>query len=146
MKRSPMRRTRMARGKVRVGAAAKRRIRAGGPLSKGRQSLGLVAWRALVDELRSRARERCEVPTCRKSVGLRGDPHHVVKRSAGGADDLHNLVYICRDHHRATDLSADNRDCLSVTKLWADAVKQIGFRFWWSNMPHRDLDLILWSE
>ena len=58
MKRSPLRRSRR-----RVGAAAQKRIRAGGPLAKGRSSLSLPVWRALVAEATRLAGGRCLNPT-----------------------------------------------------------------------------------
>lgn len=58
MKRSPLRRSRR-----RVGAAAKARVRAGGVLAKGRPSLSLPAWRALVAEAIRLAGGRCLNPS-----------------------------------------------------------------------------------
>lgn len=139
MKRSPLRRTPMARGKTRVGAAAKRRIRAGGPLSKGRASLGLTAWRVLVEKLTERAEGRCENPVCRRRGSL--DPHHVIKRSQGGADHEGNLVMICRTCHRATDLP-HGEGRLRILRLYATH-SQTGFMFLKDLESH---DRVLWPD
>ena len=40
---------------------------------------------------------------CRVCRGV--DPHHVLKTSAGGADALDNLVWLCRACHRRTDVA-----------------------------------------
>jgi len=63
---------------------------------------------ALSRELQSalfwRSDGRCEVVL----VGLRcirraADPHHVQKRSQGGAGSFDNTIAICREHHDRTD-------------------------------------------
>ena len=38
---------------------------------------------------------------CREVAIVFGDPHHIVYRSAGGSDDLSNLVWLCRTCHDA---------------------------------------------
>ena len=90
--------------RARLGNAARRRIRAGGPLAKGRPAATLAQWRKIVTEVKARAQERCEVKLhvwfCYTKGG---DPHHVVKRSAGGADHPDNVVWLCRAHHNQTD-------------------------------------------
>lgn len=102
MKRSPLR-----RGKTRVGAAARRRVRAGGVLAKGRQSLTLALWRDLVAQAIRLDRGRCANPRCRKKSRL--EPHHVIKRSAGGPDAIHNVLSLCHACHRRTDLPLGER-------------------------------------
>ena len=82
-----------------IGRAARHRVRQGGPLTKTRPALGLVAWRARVAELRDLANGRCEV--CRVRPGI--DPNHVRKRSQGSSDDLSGLVLLCRRCHDRTD-------------------------------------------
>ena len=66
--------------------------------ASGRPALSPADWRARVAELRDLAGGRCEV--C-PAPGR--DPHHVKKRSAGGSDSLHNLVFLCRRCHDLTD-------------------------------------------
>lgn len=55
-------------------------------------------------DLLRRADYRCEHPLCRRRRPL--DQHHVVKRSQLApelADNVNNLVVICREHHDMTD-------------------------------------------
>lgn len=59
-------------------------------------------WDAMKRALWVRAKGRCEVPWCPRTT-LRLDPHHVVKRSAGGEDSLRNLALLCAVHHAETD-------------------------------------------
>lgn len=90
------------RSRVRVGAKARARIRAGGPTSVHRPALNRIAWRALVAACTQRDRGRCrnlECPDPRRPL----DPHHVVKRSLGGADSMDNVVMLCRACHDRTD-------------------------------------------
>ena len=84
---------------VRLGAAARRRIKAGGSLAKGRPSLPLVEWNALKARVFLRAGWRCE--HCHRKLHL--DPNHVVKRSQGGADTDDGVVALCRSCHDLTD-------------------------------------------
>ena len=58
----------------------------------------------------------CEIPWCRKRRPL--DPHHLEKRSAGGGEDLGNLLHVCRPCHRAFDLPDGHRDAL---RAWVEA-------------------------
>lgn len=76
---------------VRLGAAARRRIKSGGVLSKGRPSLSLVEWNALKARVFLRAEWRCE--HCKRRTRL--EPHHVIKRSRGGEDTVDNVVALC---------------------------------------------------
>jgi hypothetical protein len=46
-----------------------------------------------------RHRGRCAVPGCEATHGL--EIHHIVHWEDGGATDTHNLVPLCRHHHRA---------------------------------------------
>ena len=52
------------------------------------------------------------------------DPHHIVKRSLGGGDDLHNLVTVCRICHNA------NEDGLLKIELIGGEVKFTRLRGW----------------
>lgn len=90
--RTPMRRT------GQLGRAAQARVRTGGKLAVGRESLGLQGWRDLVREVFRRQGYRC-LNCPRRAV----DPHHIVKRSAGGTDDFTNVVGLCRRCHERTD-------------------------------------------
>ena len=93
MKRSPLRRrVPLRRGSRRLGQAARERVKAGGPIAKGRPALGLEAYRALVAHVMERANHRCE--RCGRASAL--DPHHAVFRSRGGADDAATVVAVCR--------------------------------------------------
>ena len=82
-----------------IARAARRRVRAGGPLTRTRPALSLQHWHALVIGLRELVGGRCEV--CRTRPGT--DPHHVRKRSQGGEDSLENIVLVCRACHDRTD-------------------------------------------
>lgn len=80
----------------------------------GRAALDRSAYRALLRDLARRAAARCEVPWCRTVWRL--DPHHIVKRSQGGADALENLTLICRTHHDQTDAAyTDGRLVVTMT-------------------------------
>lgn len=55
-------------------------------------------WKTQVDACRELAGGMCRV------CGARGhDSHHIIKRSAGGADLLENLLYVCRTCHDRFD-------------------------------------------
>ena len=84
---------------VRLGTAARRRIKAGGPISKGRPSLPLAEWDALKAHVFKRAGWRCAYCKRRRSL----DPNHLVKRSRGGTDTVENIVPLCRSCHDRTD-------------------------------------------
>ena len=108
MRRSPIRRTTdLARGRPlgaktggrRVGARSRQRVKAGGALALGRDAATLVAWRELRERLCRRAGWRCEV--CRRPHAL--EPHHVTKRSQGGADTDDNVIALCSGCHVQTD-------------------------------------------
>jgi hypothetical protein len=77
-----MKRTPLRRGLVRLGARARKRVKAGGKLAVGRPSDTLAGWRATVARLLERANGRCE------RCGVRRAPtiHHLTKRSRGGSD------------------------------------------------------------
>ncbi len=102
-RRAPLRRKApLRRGARRVGAAARERVRAGGKLAVGRPSVTHAEWRATVERVLERANARCERCGSRRAV----DPHHVVKRSQGGADDPDAVVALCRwVCHRLCDVS-----------------------------------------
>lgn len=83
--------------RVPVGAAARRRIAAGGPLAKGRKAETLAGWRAL--KLRVFERDNFRCMWCDSPRDL--DAHHVLARSHGGPDVPENIVTLCRrDHDR----------------------------------------------
>lgn len=95
----------------RPGQRARKRVAAGGKLAAGRQSETLAGWRVVKAYVWTRARGRCEV------CGRAGtDPHHVVKRSAGGEDTASNVVLLCQSCHRRTD-AAYSRGRLVITTL-----------------------------
>jgi 5-methylcytosine-specific restriction endonuclease McrA len=95
-----MRRAGRLRTRVRVGQAARRRIRAGGPLGLGRPSADVEAWREIRAQVLARAEWCCQA--CR--VRTRLEVHHVVKRAQGGSDfDLDRLVALCPACHAQTD-------------------------------------------
>jgi len=91
-----LRRSPMHRGTRRLGQAAIERVRAGGKLAVGRESVSLIAWRAIVGAVKARAHGLCEVGGW---VHRGDDPDHVVPRSAGGADRMENVIFLCRFHH-----------------------------------------------
>ena len=109
--------------RARLGTRSRARIRKGGKLAQGRPSVSLARWREIVAEVKRRAGGRCEVwvepRTDLRSYFRRHrleievewrcanrgyHPHHLVKRSAGGADDARNIVWICPPCHRMTDV------------------------------------------
>jgi 5-methylcytosine-specific restriction endonuclease McrA len=86
--------------RVRVGAAARRRIESGGPHTTGRRATSLEEWAAIRRVVFRRARWRCQ------ACGRWGviEVHHVVKRAQGGSDfDLDRLVALCPPCHARTD-------------------------------------------
>ena len=88
------------RARVRVGAAARLRIRDGGPRATGRPAATLEEWAAIRRVVFRRARWRCQA--CGRWGAL--EVHHVVKRSQGGSDfDLDRLVALCPPCHAQTD-------------------------------------------
>ncbi len=83
-----------------MGRASRRRIRAGGPLARGRPAASLEQWREIRAQVLVRAGWACQA--CR--VRTRLDVHNVVKRTQGGSDfDLDRLIALCRDCHTQTD-------------------------------------------
>lgn len=91
----------LRRSRTRVGAAAARRRKAGGARAKGRHSVSVAAWRAIVADLRRRCGGRCEVPWCRQQRPL--DPHHVIPAALGGEDAACNVLMVCRSCHARFD-------------------------------------------
>ena len=79
--------------------SSRRRVRKGGKLAVGRDSATLEEWRAVKAFVAERSGGRCEACTMRPAR----DPHHVVKRSAGGADVPSNVIHLCRPCHDRTD-------------------------------------------
>lgn len=86
-----------------VGRRARARIKAGGPSSVHRAALPWDEYRALVAYVKKREGWKCL--RCRRPRHL--DPHHIVKRSLGGADDPSNIVALCRPCHDQTDWPTD---------------------------------------
>lgn len=91
----PLRRRTQLRRRARVGAAARRRIRAGGVLATGRPAETLAGWRAVKAAVWARAGGRCEYHQTHRGT----EYHHVVARSHGGADSVENVVLLCRTAH-----------------------------------------------
>jgi hypothetical protein len=86
--------------RVRVGAAALRRIQSGGPRATGRPAASLEEWATIRRVVFRRARWRCQA--CGRGGAL--EVHHVVKRAQGGSDfDLDRLVALCPPCHAQTD-------------------------------------------
>lgn len=77
----------------RLGERARERVKAGGPLAKGRPSETLEGWRQLKRDLFRLARGSCEA--CGALVGP-FDPEHAIDRGDGGADTLDNVWLACR--------------------------------------------------
>jgi HNH endonuclease len=91
---------RSLRARVRVGAAARRRIQRGGPRATGRPAASLEEWAAIRGLVFRRARWQCQA--CGRWGAL--EVHHVVKRAQGGSDfDLDRLVALCPWCHAQTD-------------------------------------------
>jgi len=91
---------RSLRARVRIGAAARRRIQRGGPRATGRPAATLEEWAAIRRVVFRRARWRCQA--CGRWGAL--EVHHVVKRAQGGSDfDLDRLVALCPPCHAQTD-------------------------------------------
>lgn len=82
-----------------MGRAARRRIRDGGPLAKGRRSLSLEAYRVLSRMVAAREGWRCGF--CGKRGAVEID--HAVPRSQGGGDSWANCHAVCRTCHRWKD-------------------------------------------
>lgn len=115
-RRPPIKRSGRLSSRIRVGRAARRRIRAGGPLAVGRPSASLEAWKEIRAEILARARWRCQacrLPTYRLEV------HHIQKRAQGGSDfDRNRLIALCRPCHAQTD-AAFAQGRLVITPLGA---------------------------
>src|SRR4029077_2577867 len=93
-------RRRSLRTRVRVGAAARRRIQRGGPRATGRPAATREEWATIRRMVFRRARWRCQA--CGRGGAL--EVHHVVKRAQGGSDfDLDRLVALCPPCHAQTD-------------------------------------------
>ena len=106
---------RSLRARVRVGAAARRRIQAGGPRATGRPAASLEEWAAIRRVVFRRARWRCQA--CGRGGAL--EVHHVVKRAQGGSDfDFDRLVALCPPCHAQTD-APYARGRLVITPLGA---------------------------
>src|SRR5258707_14258775 len=84
----------------RVGAAARRRIRGGGPRATGRPAASFEEWAAIRRVVFRRARWQCQA--CGRWGAL--EVHHIIKRAQGGSDfDLDRLVALCPPCHAQTD-------------------------------------------
>jgi len=93
------------RRRVPVGAAARRRIKAGGVRSKARPSLSRDDYKVECLFALRRQHNLCLacggfLPTLEVTDG---NFHHVVKRSRGGSDDRENLVALCQTCHDRTE-------------------------------------------
>ena len=95
--------------RARLGARSRARVKAGGKLAQGRPSVSLARWREIVAEVKRRAGGKCEVGF--GFCWFKGKhPHHVIPRSAGGADSLDNIIWLCAWHHQRVDAPyADGR-------------------------------------
>ncbi len=98
----------------RSGRLKRTRMRRSSGKAKGLR-LDRRAWKGRVAELRARAGGRCENPECCR-LGYH-DPHHIIKRSQGGTDDLENLAYLCRSCHERTDLPKAHPRYLKIVKV-----------------------------
>lgn len=148
MKRSPMRRTpmrrtrttmtrtRMVRGHVPVGRKAAARRKAGGPRATGRASLSVAAWRAVVEQVRLRAKGRCECGCGRAGV----DPEHAVPRSRGGSDHPDNVWWAARECHRAKEAS------YATGRLLVEPLGAGRFRFTFVQGPSKWEHTVLWAR
>ncbi len=88
------------KGRRPMGAAARRRLRRGGPRATGRAAATLAEWAGIRETVFARAHWSCQ------ACGGRGrlDVHHVTKRAQGGSDfDFDQLVTLCRPCHEWTD-------------------------------------------
>jgi HNH endonuclease len=100
--------------RVQVGAAARRRVVAGGPRAIGRPAATRAEWAEIRLQVLARASWTCQACGV---WGRRLDVHHVIKRARGGSDfDLDQLVALCRACHEQTDAPSD-RGRLIVTPL-----------------------------
>lgn len=65
----------------------------------------MLAWAKRSAECRDRDKHTCRICTCQTTKWGKGDPrtwgaaHHIRYRSAGGSDDLSNLVWVCFTCH-----------------------------------------------
>jgi hypothetical protein len=74
----------------------------------GREILSPADWSKRSAQAWLKAGACCE--RCRKYTGFDGDPHHKIKRGMGGGfrdDRLENLEWLCRECHRAEELSGN---------------------------------------
>ena len=94
------------------------RSRRKAPTTAGRPSLARHEYVQLVASLTVLASGRYENPWCR--VRERLDPHHIVKRSQGGADESGNIIMLCRRCHSDTDRPVLDAGWLGVASLGAD--------------------------
>lgn len=72
---------------------------------KKNQRAMAAAWAKRSAECCARDRGVCRVCTCQTTKWGKGDPrlwpevHHIIYRSAGGSDDMSNLILLCRRCH-----------------------------------------------
>jgi len=66
-----------------------------------------AAWAKVSKAVKARHGGRCRICRCRTTVAGSGanpnhfgSAHHIVYRSAGGADDLQNLIWLCAECHQ----------------------------------------------
>ena len=97
-------------------SAALRRTTRLRPVS-ARRRRQTAAYQRVVAHVFARARGRCEVVMGLRCSRSALDPHHVMKRSAGGAlADPSNIIAVCRHCHRMTD-NEFRRGRLVITSL-----------------------------
>jgi hypothetical protein len=94
----------LRRGRRRVGAAARERVREGGPLSKSRVAATSDECRAIVAAARRPAKDRDEI----FPEFMGSDPAHILSRSprgwrSGGPDTTWNVLWLSRFTRRLQD-------------------------------------------
>lgn len=69
------------------------------------QRAAAAVWRALSEQVRQRDKGECRICRCQTVRAGHGDPrryggaHHIVYVSAGGSDELSNLIWTCGQCH-----------------------------------------------
>lgn len=109
---------------------------------KGRVVASVARWREIRREAEALA-GGCLNPWCRRRVRL--DLHHVVKRSAGGADEIWNIVPLCRRCHNATDLPAGSRGSIQIRRN-AALPELVGFIVWLGDEECGVHDYVQWPR
>ncbi len=75
--------------------------------TRRRQSAERAAFARVSKAVKARHGGRCRICRCRTTVAGSGanpnhfgSAHHIVYRSAGGTDDLQNLIWLCAECHQ----------------------------------------------